>query len=74
MGKAIIDLEPYFRRIPLPVAASGFLFSLCLIYTGYSRKTNTIIYDFFLLNGILTLVSLMSKLNSCEKEEKNKLL
>ncbi|MBT7696710.1 MAG: cobalamin biosynthesis protein CobD [Desulfobacterales bacterium] len=31
MGKAIIDLEPYFRRIPLPVAASGFLFSLCLI-------------------------------------------
>jgi hypothetical protein len=50
------------------------IFSLCLIYTGYSRKTNTIIYDFFLLNGILTLVSLMSKLNSCEKEEKNKLL
>ena len=48
------------------------IFSFCLIYVGYNRTANRKVYDFLLINGILTLVSLLSHLSSCDDKDKSK--
>lgn len=48
------------------------IFSFCLIYIGYNKTSDRKVYDFLLLNGILTLVSLLSHLSSCDDKDINK--